>query len=83
MERITRKHLQHKVDWLRRLGVTVTLDHHQPGGNKYTWAVEDVTGSKRMGWSGRMTTRECLLYLVGMITGIEESQKQAGAYTPG
>jgi len=68
MERITRKHLEHKVEWLKKEGFTdISLDHHQPGGSKYTWAVENAEGSCRLGWSGRMTARECLIYLNGML----------------
>lgn len=77
MERITRKHLQRKIDWLHKLGYTdIQLDHHQPGGNKYTWAVEDRTGAVRQGWSGRMTARECLIFLCGMIHTLEHQVKQ-------
>ena len=69
MERITRGMLESKVDYLKTLNVHVVLDHHQPGGNKYTWAIETPTG--RRVWSGRLTARECLICLVGMIEGIE------------
>lgn len=67
MERITRGHLEVKVRYLKELGYVVALDHHQPGGNTHTWAVESEDGSKRLGYSGRMTARECWLYLTGMI----------------
>jgi len=72
MERITEGMLKRKVDWLARLGIVVTLDHHQPGGNKRTWAVEDKTGGSRVGYSGRMTALECLIFLCGMIEGAEQ-----------
>lgn len=78
MERITRGMLQQKVDFLATLGVIVTLDHHQPGGNKYTWAVENLSGSGRIGWSGRMTARECLILLGGMIEGVEQTISARG-----
>lgn len=67
MERITRGNLEHKVRCLKGLGYIVALDHYGPGGNSYSWAVESEDGSKRLGYSGRMTARECWLYLVGMI----------------
>ncbi len=76
MERITRGMLEREVTYLQKLGYTdLSLDHHQPGGNKYTWAVEDRTGAVRQGWSGRMTARECLILLCGMIHGLEMSTR--------
>lgn len=69
MERVTHKQLQRKVDLLAKLGIEISLDRHQPGGAKYTWAVENVEGSVRIGWSGRLTARECLILLCGMIAG--------------
>lgn len=67
MERITRGHLERKIRELKKLGYTVALDHYGPGGNSHSWAVESEDGSRRLGYSGRMTARECWLYLVGMI----------------
>lgn len=74
MERITRGMLERKISYLHSIGHTdIQLDHHQPGGAKYTWAVETADGSKRIGWSGRMTARECLIFLCGLIEGVVET----------
>ena len=72
MERITRKMLQYKVERMKQLGYEVSLDRHQPGGAKYIWAVETLDGSRRIGWSGSLTGRECLILLCGMIEGLEQ-----------
>lgn len=69
MERITKGMLGHKVNYLAKLGVYAQLDRHQPGGNKYIWAIETLAG--RRVWSGRLTARECLICIVGMIEAIE------------
>jgi len=75
MERITRGMLERKVREIQALGhADIQLDHHQPGGNRETWAVEDLTGSRRLGYSGRMTVRECFLYLCGIIYTLEYQQ---------
>lgn len=76
MERVTRRMLEGKLHYMERLGFTdISLDHHQPGGNTHTWAVENKAGSVRLGWSGRMTARECLIYLCGMIHILEAKNK--------
>jgi hypothetical protein len=66
MERITRGVLERQVRLLKSKGIEVVLDHHQPGGNKFTWAVENTKGGRL--FSGRMTARECCLFLAGMLT---------------
>ncbi len=76
MERITKGMLDRKVEWLKTLGIEVCLDHHQPGGNRQTWAVETLDGARRVGWSGRMTKRECLIFLCGLIEGAEQKDAQ-------
>lgn len=76
MERITRKHLDDKLVYLTRLGKSdISLDHHQPGGAKYTWAVENAKGTESY-YLGRMTARECLLFLCGMIEGVHSKVKE-------
>jgi hypothetical protein len=77
MERVTKGMLERKVGWLKALGITVSLDHHQPGGNTRTWAVESLDGGHRVGWSGRMTGRECLILLCGLIEGAEQMAGRA------
>lgn len=77
MERVTVRHLMAKIEYLKTLGVHLYLDHHQPGGNKYVWAIEIIDPSKDYGsgrrlYSSRMTTVECSCFLAGMISGIEE-----------
>src|ERR1019366_3130701 len=68
MERITRGHLERQVRWLNTLGFTdISLDHYQPGDLKCCWRVENKEGSSGLGYSGRMTARECYLYLCAMI----------------
>jgi hypothetical protein len=74
MERLTRKHLDRQVWWLNKLGVTdISLDHYNPGGNRYTYRVENKEGSVGLGYSGRMSTRECWLYLQAMIFMVEKA----------
>ena len=68
MERITRGHLERQVRWLKTMGITdISLDHYQPGGLKCCWRVENKEGSSGLGYSGRMTARECYLYLCAII----------------
>ena len=83
MERITVGMLNRKVEWLKALGIQVSLDHHQPGGNTQTWAVESLDGARRIGWSGRMTKRECLIFLCGLIEGAEQKDAQCHAKAVG
>ncbi len=71
MERTTRKHLEHKIETLKRMGLEdISLDHMQPGDAKYVWAVENKSGSRRL-YSRRMTTVECYAFLEGLIIGAE------------
>lgn len=73
MERITRGRLERKVKELARVGINVVLDRHQPGGAKFIWKPEDTKGHSL--WNGRMTGRECEIFLAGMIAG--EAAKDA------
>lgn len=80
MERITKGMLIRKIEYLAKLGVHVQLDHHQPGDAKYTWAIETKDKPEHLSgrriWSGRLTAREALICLTGMIEGIEERARQ-------
>lgn len=69
MERTTRKHLEARVRMLANIGIIVTLDHHQPGGNRRTWKVETNGGSRTL--THRMTADECFTFLEGMLYGTE------------
>lgn len=82
MERTAKKHLDAKVKYLKTFDVHVYLDHHQPGGNLRTWAIERVDPAQKQGYSTgqrlisqRMTAGECYLFLYGMCCGIEERAK--------
>lgn len=77
MDRITRKQLQLKVDYLSRiLNRNFKIDHYNPGSNPYTYRlVED----RWNGGSGerdvhnyRMTAKEFNAYLNGMIDCIDQ-----------
>lgn len=73
-DRITRKRLQVKVDYLsRRLNTNFKIDHYQPGGNPYVWKLQEVRndGTYHDVTSYRMTIQEFWAYLNGMIDCID------------
>lgn len=101
MNRVTRKLLESRLAYINKLlglqdGMRsqIVLDHHQPGGNTYTWSVyvgdyramQGGDGTRHYylecmscGPSGRMTAAQCLERLEGIIFGLEYAQ-QAGEY---